>query len=299
MNNKYVRTTMLTVLAVWSLHFSFSAYTYAQSPNEKYRTNWSKPAEPLHIIGNIYYVGATGISSYIISTSKGLILLDSGTLPMLPIIKGNIEKLGFSITDVKYIISSHAHWDHVEGHAQMKRLTGADIVALGEDAAAIASGIDSSALKGEGWEPVKVDHIIEDGDTLSLGDVTLTAHLTPGHTKGCTTWTTTITENHNKSYKIVFVGGTSINSGVKLLNNERHPQIAEDYSKTIKLLKSLNPDVFLAQHPSMYTMKEKRALLSKGVDKNPFLNRDEYKSFLQSTEAKYLTQLNRENNTDK
>lgn len=298
MNNKYVRAILLTVLAVWGLHFSFSAYTYAQSPNEKYRTNWSKPAEPLHIIGNIYYVGATGISSYIITTSQGLILLDSGTLPMLPVIKKNIEKLGFSITDVKYIISSHAHWDHVEGHAQMKRVTGAQIVALDEDATAIASGIDSSALNGEGWEPVKVDRIIEDGDTLSLGNVILTAHLTPGHTKGCTSWTTTVTEGH-KSYKVIFVGGTSINSGVKLLNNERHPQIAEDYAKTIKLLKSLNPDVFLAQHPSMYTMQEKRALISMGVSKNPFLNTGEYKKFLQATEAKYLAQLNKENNVDK
>jgi glyoxylase-like metal-dependent hydrolase (beta-lactamase superfamily II) len=128
--------------------------------------------------------GAAGISAHVITTPEGLILLDTGTKEMLPGLRANIEKLGHKLSDVKIILSSHAHWDHVENHAAMKKLTGAQIMAVGEDAAAISAGIDNSALGGEGWPPAKVDRVLKDGDMVTLGGVTPKAHLTPGHTKG-------------------------------------------------------------------------------------------------------------------
>jgi metallo-beta-lactamase class B len=253
----------------------------------------SRPVEAYRVIGNIYYVGAVDVSSHIIVTPQGLILIDTGTKEMLPGVRANIERLGYTLRDVKIILSSHAHWDHVENHARLKELTDAQVMAVGDDANAIATGIDSSALGGEGWEPAKVDRILEDGDTVTLGGVSLQAHLTPGHTKGCTTWTTTVQED-GKSYLVVFVGGVSINPGVKLLNNQRHPGIAEDYARTFRTLKLLKPDVFLAQHPSIYRMADKLQRLKAGARENPFIDPEGYRHVVNGAEANYLKQLKEE-----
>ena len=250
----------------------------------------SQPVEPFRVAGNIFYVGANGISSYIIETQEGLILLDTGTVEMAQGLRANIEKLGHALTDVKIILSSHAHWDHVEGHAAMQTLTGARIMAVGEDAAAISSGIDSSALGGEGWAPARVDRVLQDGDTVSLGGVTMTAHHTPGHTKGCTTWKTTVEEG-GRSLQVVFIGGTSINPGVVLLNNTRHPTIADDYARTFSVLKSLNADVFLGQHPEMFDMAAKLQRRRSGAAGNPFVDPEGYRAFVAGQEANYLRQL--------
>jgi metallo-beta-lactamase class B len=264
----------------------------AQAPNPL-RGEASQPVEPYKVIGNIYYVGAVNISSHIIVTPEGLILLDTGTQEMLPGIRTNLAKLGYTLQDVKIILSSHAHWDHVEGHAAIKELSGATVMAVGEDAAAISSGIDNSAVGAQGWNPTEVGRVLEDGDKVTLGGVTMQAHWTPGHTKGCTAWTTTVEED-GKSYSVVFVGGTGINRGVKLLNNERHPSIVEDYARTFRVLKDLPVDVFLAQHPSMYGMAEKLKQLKAGATANPFVDPEEYQRFLVEEEGKYLKQLEEE-----
>ena len=264
----------------------------AQAPNPL-RGEASQPVEPYKVIGNIYYVGAVNISSHIIVTPEGLILLDTGTQEMLPGIRTNLEKLGYTLQDVKIILSSHAHWDHVEGHAAIKELSGATVMAVGEDAAAISSGIDSSAAGAQGWNPTEVGRVLEDGDKVTLGGVTMQAHWTPGHTKGCTAWTTTVEED-GKSYTVVFVGGTGINRGVKLLNNKRHPSIVEDYARTFRVLKDLPADVFLAQHPSMYGMEEKLKQLKAGAAVNPFVDPEGYQRFLVEEEGKYLKQLEEE-----
>ena len=264
----------------------------AQAPNPL-RGEASQPVEPYKVIGNIYYVGAVNISSHIIVTPEGLILLDTGTQEMLPGIRTNLEKLGYTLQDVKIILSSHAHWDHVEGHAAIKELSGATVMAVGEDAAAISSGIDSSAAAAQGWNPTEVGRVLEDGDKVTLGGVTMQAHWTPGHTKGCTAWTTTVEED-GESYSVVFVGGTGINRGVKLLNNKRHPSIVEDYARTFRVLKDLPADVFLAQHPSMYGMAEKLERLKVGATANPFVDPEGYQRFLVEEEGKYLKQLEEE-----
>ena len=269
-----------------------TASLFAQTPNPL-RGPGSQPVEPYRVIGNIYYVGAVNVSSHIIVTPEGLILLDTGTEQMLPGIRTNIEKLGHRLQDVKIILSSHAHWDHVENHATMKELTGAQVVALGEDATAIATGTDNSAVGGQGWKPTKVDRILQDRDTVTLGGVTLQAHLTPGHTKGCTTWTTTIRENE-KTYLVVFIGGTSINRGVELVGNTRHPGIIEDYARTFRVLKQLKADVFLAQHPRMYGMAEKMQRLKAGATQNPFIDPEGYQRFVTEAESTYLKQLDAE-----
>jgi metallo-beta-lactamase class B len=250
----------------------------------------SQIVEAYRVIANIYYVGATDISAHVIDTRAGLILLDTGTTQMLPVIRANVEKLGFRMQDIKIILSSHAHWDHVEGHAAMQALTRAQVMAVGEDAAAIASGVDSSAIAARGWKPVKVDRVLKDGDTVSLGSVTMRAHLTPGHTKGCTTWTTTVQEG-GKSYLVVFIGGIGINEGVKLVGNVRHPSIIEDYARTFRVLKELKADVFLAQHPAIYGMAEKLQRLKANASSNPFVDPEGYRRAVADAESRYTRQL--------
>ncbi|MEE8349147.1 MAG: subclass B3 metallo-beta-lactamase [Acidobacteriota bacterium] len=283
---------MRTILTFFPLVALLTMGVVAQDQNPL-RGGPSQPIEPYQVIDNIYYVGAVGISSHIIVTPEGLILLDTGTAQMLPGIRANIEKLGYRLQDIKIILSSHAHWDHVEGHAAMKELTGAQIMALGEDATAIGNGIDNSAAGAQGWNPVEVGRVLKDKDTITLGGITMQAHLTPGHTKGCTTWTTTVEENGN-SYRVVFVGGTGINRGVKLQGNARHPGIIEDYAQTFRVLKDLEAEVFLAQHPSMYGMDEKLERLKAGASENPFIDPEGYRQFVEGEEGRYLQQLEEE-----
>jgi metallo-beta-lactamase class B len=209
---------------------------------------------------------------------------------MVPMITGGVQKLGFRMSDVRIILSSHAHWDHVEGHAAIQKLTGAQVMALGDDAAAIQAGKDNSALGGDDWTPVRVDRVLRDGDRVTLGDVTLTAHHTPGHTKGCTTWTMTTSEG-GRTYAVVFVGGTSVNQGVRLTGNARHPTIVDDYARTFRVLKGLQADVFLAQHGNMYGMHEKRGRLQTGMAANPFVDPEGYRRFVDQQEQNYLKRL--------
>lgn len=209
-----------------------------------------EPGEPFRVIGNIYYVGSDTLASYLITTPEGYILYDTGTLEMHDVIRANIEELGFEVEDVKFMVSSHAHYDHVEGHAAMKRATGAQVVALAGDAVALESGQDNSALGAAGWEPVEVDRVVEDGDTLALGGTTMRAVWTPGHTQGATMWMTTVQEG-GQTYDVAFRGGEIPNAGVPLIDNPRHPTVVEDTQRTLRRLKELEPpDIFLHNHSS-------------------------------------------------
>src|SRR5215510_8305573 len=155
---------------------------------------YSQPEEPFRVVGNIYYVGAKNIASYLITTPQGHILVDTGTIEMTPVITANVQKLGFSLRDIKIMLSSHAHFDHVGGHAAMQKATGAQVMAMRFDAEALEAGMDKSPLGDEGWPPVKVDRVLANGDTVTLGGSTLHAVWAPGHTPGCTVWTTSVTD---------------------------------------------------------------------------------------------------------
>jgi metallo-beta-lactamase class B len=208
----------------------------------------AEAVEPFRIIGNIYWVGGE-YGSYLITTPEGHILHDTGTNEMHDIIVANVEKLGFDVSDIRIMISSHAHFDHVQGHAAMKRATGAEVVALGGDAAALEAGQDNSAGGFPGLEAVEVDRVIEDGDTVTLGGVTLRALWTPGHTQGATMWMTTVEEGGN-SYEVAFRGGEIPNPGVALIDNPRHPAVVTDTQMTLQRLKELEPpDLLLHNHP--------------------------------------------------
>lgn len=245
--------------------------------------------EPFRVIGNIYYVGAQ-YGSYLITTPEGHVLLDTGTSDMHDLIVSNIEKLGFKVRDVRIMISSHTHWDHVEGHAQMKRATGAQVVALGGDAVALATGHDNSALGARGWEPVVVDRVIQDGDSVTLGGVTLRALWTGGHTQGATMWITTVQEN-GRHYTVGFRGGEIPNDGVQLHDNPRYPSVVADTRRTLERLERFDSlDVFLHNHP-----RNIRSVFDPGFPVNPrcvtCLDRAQWRSYVARMKTSFAAML--------
>ncbi|HTE54551.1 MAG TPA: subclass B3 metallo-beta-lactamase [Kofleriaceae bacterium] len=242
------------------------------------RREGARPVEPFRLVGNIYYVGGANIASYLIATSRGLILIDTGPREMEPVVRAGIVKLGFRLEDVEVLLTSHAHWDHVEGLAAMKRLTGARVMALAEEVPALSSGQDLSALGDVGWDPVTVDRVLRDGDEVVLGEVTLRALWTPGHTQGCTTWITTAREN-GRRYAVAFVGVPAANAGVKLRGNPRHPTIADDLAHSLRALEQLRPDIFLTAHPADL-LAGKRERLRAGEVPSPLVNAADYPRYL-------------------
>lgn len=254
---------------------------------------WRQPIDPQRLAGNVYYVGTRGLSSFLIVTPGGAIIIDSGEAESVPFIRANVERLGVHLSDVRLLLAGHAHFDHVGGLAAMKRLTGASVVAMNADREALESGTDRSALGAAGWTPVHVDRVISDGEVVTLGGTSLTAHLTPGHTQGCTTWTTDVTDNA-KRYRMAFVCSVTVNDGVRLVGNTRVPDIAEHYARTFRVLHALKADIFVAEHPAVFGLEAKVAALSnetKGVVSNPFVDPDGYRRFVDQAEQAYLKQL--------
>ncbi len=225
--------------------------------------SWSAPHAPYQITDNIYAVGTEGIGVYLITTPKGHILLDAATEQGANVVEANIKSLGFKLKDIKYLLENHAHSDHVGGLAQLKKSTGATIVASQGDRYSLEHGtLDSETNWEDKFTPVKVDKIIADGEKISLGGVQLQAVLTPGHTKGCTSW---FMESPDKgsTRKVAFIGSLTT-AGNKLVNNKIYPQIADDFRNTFVRLKTKNADVLLIGHPDLADLEEKNIAKKNG-----------------------------------
>ena len=284
---------MKRFLVALTLLLASSPLAHAQAdPTSR---SWNRPVEPYRITGNVYYVGASDITSFLITTPAGHILLDGGFVETAPIIEANVRKLGFKLADVKVLLSSHAHFDHAGGLAELKRATGAKFAASEKDAALLARGGKGDFLFGDKatFPPIQADRILRDGDTVVLGGTALTAHLTPGHTMGNTTWTTKVKEG-DRTYDVVFAPSMSILDGVSLTKNVTYPEIGEEYARTFRVLKSLPCDVFLASHASFYDGLGKAGRLRKGAKENPFIDPQGYRDYLARMEKKYQEQLRKE-----
>jgi len=279
----------LMISAVLSAQASQQPAQFSPEWYEQFRGPYSQAVEPFRIVGNIYYVGAANIASYVITTPQGHILLDTGMTTMHDVIKNSVAKLGFKTADIKIMLSSHAHFDHIEGHAAMQKLTGAQVMAMVGDAQALESGKDNSALGAAGWEPVKVHRVLRHGDTVSLGGTTLRAVHASGHTQGATTWITTV-EDKGKRYTVAFLGGTTPNGGVPLLGNPRHPTVIEDTHRTFKYLKAEKPDIFLIGHPqAMFAGKVER--VKAGETPHPLMNPEGWTKQMADGEANFAKRV--------
>ena len=267
------------------------AITQDLSNHQSLLDAWNQPFKPFRIIGNIHYVGTNNLACFLIRTNAGLILIDTAMEESGPLVRSNIEALGFKLKDIKIILSSHAHFDHVAGHADMKKATGAKVYATKADAVGLESGGKKGFHPLGNYKPVKVDKVLKDGAVVTLGEVKLTAHLTPGHTEGNTAWTTTAEEN-GKKYNVVFASSVSINPGVQMVNYAAWPKIAEAYAKSFQILKSLPCDVFLGPHAPFFAMEEKARRM--GSQPNPFIDPEGYQKFIVGYEKAYNEQIQRE-----
>ena len=257
---------------------------------------WLEPFPAFRIAGDLYYVGSKGLASYLITTAQGHILINSDLEANVPLIRASIEQLGFKFSDVKILLISQSHWDHAAGSAAIIKLTGARYMVMDADASVVESGGKTDFHYGGDqsthYPPVKVDRTLRDGDRVTLGDAVLTARLTPGHTKGCTTWTLQVTVNGTRR-NVVIIGGTAVNPGFKLFNNARYPQIESDYERAFKVLKSLPCDIPLGAHGSYFDMEAKHQKLIAG-DKNAFMDADGYTKYIADAEKSFLEERARQ-----
>jgi metallo-beta-lactamase class B len=256
--------------------------------------SWRAPVPPEHLVGNIYYVGASGVSSYLITTPAGHILLDTGFADTVPIIERSVAQLGFRVADIKIILSSHAHIDHVGGHARMQQLTGARIYMSAADGRTLESGGADDYIQWPKetilYTPAKVDHVVTEGEAVTLGGVTLTAHLTPGHTRGATTWTMEVVDG-GRTYHVVFFSSASINPGTHLLDNPQFPDFVAEFEATLAKLHALPCDIFFAPHGGQFAMAQKFARLARGEKDNPFVDPAGWQKLVAEAETAFREQL--------
>jgi len=258
--------------------------------------DWTEPFPPFRLAGNLYYVGSKGLATYLITTPQGHILINSSLEANVPLIRTSVEKLGFKFTEIKILLISHAHWDHVAGSALIKQLTGARYFVMDADVPVVESGGRTDFHYGNTpvslYPATKVDRVLHDGDEVTLGNAVLVAHLTPGHTKGCTTWTLRVSEA-GKTYNVVIVGSPNVNPGYKLVNNALYPGIAADYERMFRVLKSLPCDLFLGAHGNYFDLEDKYAQLKAGA-RDAFIDPDGYQKYVAQKEQDFRMELARQ-----
>lgn len=264
------------------------------APLNEYAINgrWNEPYEPFTVIGNIHYVGTAGVSSFLITTPDGHFLLD-GVLPQsVPQIAANVRALGYDIRDVRYLLNSHAHFDHAGGLAGLQRLSGAEMVASAADKPVLEAGdIGYGPSRGMRFPPVRVDRVIGDGESLTLGGVTLTAHLTPGHTEGCTSWSTEVTGADGARHTAFFHCSATVAG--QSLAPESYPGMVEAFRATFARVRGMRADVFLANHENFFDLDARRARLRAG-DANAFVDPEALSAFNAELEAAFEAELARQ-----
>lgn len=232
---------------------------------------WTTPVAPFNIGGNLNYVGTQGVSAFLITTPEGHILIDGGMPEGAPLILDSIRRLGFDPADVKILLNSHAHFDHAGGLAALKAATGAVLVASEGDRQALETGRHVGLANYEGRFPaVAVDRVIHEGDTVALGGAVLTAHITPGHTAGCTSWSMPL-EQGGETLNVLFFCSATV-AGATLVNNTAYPRIVSDFRATFDRLDVLPVDILLANHPAVSGLLERRQRQQAG-DAAAFIDR--------------------------
>jgi metallo-beta-lactamase class B len=268
----------------------------AASASAQTSPDWTEAFPPFRIAANLYYVGSKGLANYLVTTPQGHILVNSDLEANVPLIRSSVEQLGFKFTDIKILLISHAHFDHNAASDTIKKLTGARYMVMDADVSVVESGGKTDFHYGNDpamlYQPTKVDRVLHDGDEVRLGGAVLVAHLTPGHTRGTTTWTMKVQEGA-RTYDVVIVGSPNVNPGYKLVSNAAYPQISSDYEKTFRVLRSLPCDIFLGAHGSYFDLERKYGLLStKGVA--VFVDPEGYKAYVADREQAFKTELARQ-----
>lgn len=250
---------------------------------------WNAPFAPFTIAGNLHYVGTETVSAFLLTTPQGHVLIDGVLAQSVPQIIGNIKTLGFDIGDVKYLLNTHAHIDHAGGLAGLQRASGAQMIASAADKPFLKAGaVDHGPTKDIRFPPVRVDRVIGDGDTVSLGGTTLTAHMTPGHSPGCTSWSTNVTAADG-AMRSVFLHCSATVAGQSLVP-EAYPGMVAAFRGSFAKVKTIKADIFLANHDNFFGLKGKRDRQLAG-DANAFVDADELQRFNGAMEARFEADL--------
>jgi metallo-beta-lactamase class B len=251
----------------WKLALTLVALACSAGAAAQSNADWTTPIAPFRIADGLYYVGSKDLASYLVVTSQGNILINSSLESSPALIRNSVEQLGLKYTDTKILLISHAHWDHDAGSARVIRETGAKYMVMDGDVPVVESGgaLDF-AYADSPYPKAKVDRVLHDGDEVELGNAVLVGHKTPGHTRGCTTWTMKVKQN-GKTLDAVIVGSWNVNAGFRLVDKPQqpasYPGIADDYRKTFALLKKLPCDIFLGAHGAYFNMMGKLAKAEK------------------------------------
>lgn len=278
------------------LLFAAAVCGFGQQNAVPQNADWTRPFPPFRIIGNLYWVGTWDLSTYLITTPQGNILINTGLAETVPQIKANVEQLGFKLSDTKILTATHGHFDHVAGMAELKKMTSAQMVMSAQDADLLESGGKTDFRFGDSPEarftPVKVDRRLKDGDQISLGGTTLTAHLHPGHTKGATSFTLDVREG-GKPYRVGIINMGSINAGVRVSGMPKFPDIAQAYARTFHDQREMKIDVWLASHASQFKLHDK---YKPGDAYNPdrFVDPQGFRAAVERLEKIYRDQLSAE-----
>ncbi|HTT03152.1 MAG TPA: subclass B3 metallo-beta-lactamase [Steroidobacteraceae bacterium] len=282
---------------VWSIAACLMGLALARAHAAE-NPDWTTPIDPFRIVGNLYYVGSRDLASYLVVTPAGDVLINSNLESSVPQIRSSVEKLGFHFKDIKILLISHAHFDHDAGSAELKRLTGAKYMVMDGDVAVVESGGATDFAYSHGRYPsAKVDRVLHDGDQVRIGETVLVAHKTPGHTRGCTTWTLRIAEA-GRPLDVVIVGSWNVNPGYRLVDRPGHPAsypgIAADYRHTFALLKQLPCDVFLGAHGAYFGMLDKLERLRAGQGATVWIDPEGYRAATLEREQAFAAELARQ-----
>ena len=254
--------------------------------------SWTTPIAPFQIADNVFYVGSKDLASVLITTPRGDILINTGVAANTPMIRRSIEQLGFKITDIKILLNGQAHVDHVGGNAAMLMLTHAQQMVMEGDAPAVEHG-GAGDFAGDHYPPSHVDRVLHDGDAVTLGAVTLIAHKTAGHTRGCTTFTF-MTTQHGVPRSVVIVGGVNPLS-YRLVAKPGHPvqwpSIQSDFEQTFAVMPTLPHDIFLGAHGQYFDMLEKLARRKNAQDESVWVDPAGYESFVREADEDYRRKL--------
>lgn len=248
------------------------------------RLAWNRPAEPFRIAANVYYVGTAGLGAYLIADPRGHVLIDGGLPESAPLIARNVEQLGFRVRDIRYLLINHAHFDHSGGLAELKRLSGAKLLASEGDRADLESGRVEGRPELPSAPPVQVDRVVRDGETLRLGAIRMTALVTPGHTRGCTSWSL-----QNAAGTVLFACSLTV-AGQDLVGDRSYPDAAADFRRSFAKLRGVKADYFLNFHPEFFDLEGKRARQRAG-EADPFRDPGELGRQVEKAERAFEKEL--------
>jgi metallo-beta-lactamase class B len=291
-------TTRLTVSALALLFLTLALPTGClrqQRGVPASMTALNRPSQPFRIVGNVHFVGTSGMGVFLITTPAGHILLDTGFDASVPLVAGNVRRLGFKFEDIKILLASHAHVDHVGGHNRVRQMTGARVLISEGDAPLLRAGGRGDHAYGDKlpFPPCEVDGFVRDQEQIQLGGTTMIAHLTPGHTPGATTWTT-IVDDRGRALEVLFYPSGTVSPGSTLKENTLYPEIVPDFERSFALWKAMPCDVFLGSHTAFFDLETKRAKLGRAPGANPFIDPQGFRRLIAEQEKLFRDLLARE-----